>query len=97
MLGFQPDGEKTLEMLAESKNKTVRGGVRFLKFSGELERAEASECTPRTTEELSPEKLARGLIPLQAGKTTKPLFDTRHFSPLRPTSLPRACAGSDLG
>jgi thiol-disulfide isomerase/thioredoxin len=39
-LSYRPDGEKVLARLADSKSKEVRGGVRFLALTGELERAE---------------------------------------------------------
>jgi thiol-disulfide isomerase/thioredoxin len=61
MLSFRPDGQKTLAKLEESKNKDVRGGVRYLKFTGELEAAEGGDVKPAEQEKIfaaAPAKLA---------------------------------------
>ena len=61
MLNFRPDGAAVLAKLAESKNKEVRGGVRYMKFTGELEQAEGGDMKPAEQEKLfaaAPAKLA---------------------------------------
>ncbi|MBP3957015.1 redoxin domain-containing protein [Gemmata sp. G18] len=42
VLEFRPDGKALLAKLAESKNKDVRGGVRFLQVTSEIDRLDSN-------------------------------------------------------